>query len=377
MAFVSTTTGNDVIAPFSTTTGSFTTSGADTVMGDRGNDLIEAGDGDDFVIESFGNDTLRGDGGNDTLVGGNGRDLLIGGTGDDQLGGGHGDDTLLGGEGADRLFGNNGTNLLTGGAGADLFGFGFTGYRLPELSIATDFTLGEDRLDVTGIPATSLETVEFLRGATAAGDFSISITTAGITQTLVLAGIAADIDLAALDPVLYTVTGPVVAAGSAAADDLFGALGDDRLVGRGGDDRLFGQEGNDTLRGGAGDDLLVGGAGFDVLFGDAGDDTLIGGERMTGGAGADLFRLHRDTDSASILDFTHGEDRIDLSEIDADLIRDGHQDFVFIGSARLGAVGQLRLQGDALRADRDGDGLADFRITLQPGAVFDATDLFG
>ena len=380
MAFLTTTPGNDVITPFGTNTGEFTTDAADMVIGNAGEDRIEAGGGDDIVVEGFGNDTVFGDDGNDSLAGGPGRDLLEGGAGNDQLGGDRGDDTLSGGDGDDALFGNNGTDLLTGGAGADRFGLAETGFRLPGLSIATDFTLGEDRIDVTGITVTNLDTLEFLRGATAGGDLSLSFTLGGATQTLVLRGVDAGIDLGALNPFLYD--NPVGSrdAGTDAVDDLFGARGNDTLLGGGGNDRLFGQEGRDLLRGGAGDDLLFGGSGFDVLSGGAGQDTLISGadgEAMTGGAGDDLFLFRAETEGAVIRDFTSGEDVIDLSAVDADLTQAGDQDFTFIGSARFSGAGQLRLKDNLLQADLDGDGVVDLRITLQPGAAFDAADLIG
>jgi Ca2+-binding RTX toxin-like protein len=196
----------------------------------------------------------------------------------------------------------------------------------------------------------------------------------------VLAGIAADVALADLDPVLAPsgVTGRLPS--SDAADDLIAGRGDDLLNGKGGNDRLFGQDGRDTLRGGDGDDLLFGGDGFDILQGGAGNDTLLasaGGEVMTGGAGADLFLFRADAEDATIRDFTSGEDLIDLSAIDADLTQAGDQAFTFIGGARFGAAGELRLKGHVLLGDRDGDGVADLAIRLQKGALFDAADLIG
>jgi Ca2+-binding RTX toxin-like protein len=54
-----------------------------------------------------------------------------------------------------------------------------------------------------------------------------------------------------------------------------GAAGNDVLSGGAGNDRLFGGAGNDTLDGGSGDDILDGGKGNDLLFGGTGHDTFV------------------------------------------------------------------------------------------------------
>jgi serralysin len=118
--------------------------------------------------------------------------------------------------------------------------------------------------------------------------------------------------------------------------------------------------------GGVGGDFLIGGAGVDV---------------MTGGAGRDVFEFRSAQDSGfalaapadQILDFasarfTPQSDKIDLSQIDANVTAAGDQQFVFIGnnnafSAALGA-GQLRCNGGFVEGDVDGDLVADFRIQV-------------
>ena len=77
--------------------------------------------------------------------------------------------------------------------------------------------------------------------------------------------------------------------GSEESDILIDGSNDTRIVGLGGNDRLLGGEGDDRLEGGAGDDVLYGGSG---------DDTFV----FLAGHGTD-----------TILDFTDGDDRIDLS----------------------------------------------------------------
>ncbi len=122
--------------------------------------------------------------------------------------------------------------------------------------------------------------------------------------------------------------------GSAAADTLMGGGGADRLYGGGGNDQLLGfhdnvlifgvhnSDGADTIDGGAGLDSLVGGLGDDSLIGGAGADLLQGGDgddelhgflgnsgedaslldgadTLDGGAGRDVLRGNRGNDSLS------------------------------------------------------------------------------
>jgi Ca2+-binding RTX toxin-like protein len=114
--------------------------------------------------------------------------------------------------------------------------------------------------------------------------------------------------------------------GNAGHNVLHGGRGDDILNGRDGDDTLFGDQGHDMLYGGRGrdhlfgsdgDDFFQGGDGNDFLSGDDGNDTLIGGEghdTLRGGSGLDVFVIDPASRSGdTILDFTFGEDRIDLS----------------------------------------------------------------
>ena len=71
-----------------------------------------------------------------------------------------------------------------------------------------------------------------------------------------------------------------------------------------------------TLRGTDRFDMLTGGAGVDRILGGNGDDIIYDGESrdvLTGGAGADLFVLAADQTDDLIMDFTPGEDQLDLS----------------------------------------------------------------
>ncbi|QUJ76035.1 hypothetical protein KDD17_14045 [Sulfitobacter albidus] len=73
-------------------------------------------------------------------------------------------------------------------------------------------------------------------------------------------------------------------------------------------------DGAGTRSGGAGDDLMIAGQS-DYLRGGDGDDILVGAQdaRLSGGRGADRFVMSETGGSSRILDFTAGEDILDLS----------------------------------------------------------------
>jgi Ca2+-binding RTX toxin-like protein len=95
---------------------------------------------------------------------------------------------------------------------------------------------------------------------------------------------------------------------------------------------LAGDGGNDALYGGAGDDRLLGGAGRDFLFGDGGADQF----QFT--ATRDLTAKSSTTDV--IFDFTAGQDKIDLSAIDASRKLVGNNAFTFDGTKATGTSPQ-------------------------------------
>ncbi|PPT07672.1 Alkaline phosphatase [Geitlerinema sp. FC II] len=104
-------------------------------------------------------------------------------------------------------------------------------------------------------------------------------------------------------------------------DVLLGLGASDYVNGNQGEDAVFGNTGNDTLHGGTDDDTIRGGADDDEIFGDLGED-FISGDRgtdtLTGGSGSDRFFLasgyggSSETTADVVLDFTDGEDRLEL-----------------------------------------------------------------
>ncbi|MEM1310562.1 MAG: DUF6851 domain-containing protein [Cyanobacteria bacterium P01_H01_bin.153] len=158
-------------------------------------------------------------------------------------------------------------------------------------------------------------------------------------------------------------------------DSIFGGAGSDRIGGKGGNDRLVGDDGDDQIWGDAGDDWLDGGAGDDWLLGGRGHDILQGGfgrDFLLGGLGNDLYDYSDSSESPvgaakdRILDFTQGEDKLDISKIDANLHTPGIQPFEFIGTDdfNAGNNGQVRYfstgsrdRHTTVQLDIKGDGL--------------------
>ena len=144
---------------------------ANTIYGDRNGqtgaeDTIYGGDKGDKLYGLDGADVLDGGKSADELYGGNGIDLLIGGEGNDILNGGAGNDRLEGGVGDDRL---------TGGLGEDVFVFGFT-----QKDTVTDFTRGEDRVQLDGVTVQSQVVGDYDRD----GVMDLRVTTTGGVITL-------------------------------------------------------------------------------------------------------------------------------------------------------------------------------------------------
>lgn len=265
------------------------------------------------------------------LTGTEGNDILQGGSGNDWINGGPGDDILRDGTGSD---------VLTGGPGADIFIMTHDG--VPD--VITDFTLGEDRLDLSlwpmlrdisqltmNITPTGFRIVygdEELIIHSASGepiDYR-QLTNADVLGGMRLPGILAPgfpgpaVPPPSLLPPepepaadqgglvsMQNVTRALAAENIADLRSLFHGrpvpvMGDDRaLIGTGGNDVLISYGGNDLLLGRAGDDTLIGGAGADILIagsgnndlrGGDGHDLLIGGpgdDRLDGGHGDDLL----------------------------------------------------------------------------------------
>ncbi|WP_225206952.1 M64 family metallopeptidase [Novosphingobium huizhouense] len=203
--------------------------------------------------------------------------------------------------------------------------------------------------------------------ATAADNFFVS--GSGDADSIVLQGTATSLSWVEAGGGKDKVTGGL------GADQIYGNAGDDNLAGGGGVDRLYGGAGADRLAGGDGADFLIGGKGRDVLSGGAGKDRFVFDD-------GDFGALTR-TGCDRISDFAKG-DKIDLSAVDGD-IRAGHagdQGFVFLGTAAFDTsdaqIGELRCEYGAtvtlVYGDQNGDGVADFMLSIAGTTVLAASD---
>ncbi|NTU54250.1 MAG: hypothetical protein HGA97_11270, partial [Chlorobiaceae bacterium] len=245
-----------------------------------------------------------------SIVGSPGNDQQSGTGGDDQMYGEAGNDTLVGNGGNDLLDGGNGADRLEGGSGNDVYLVDNPGDVVKEI----------------------------------AGNGTDSIES-GITWTL-----GANVEN-------LTLTGSGAINGK-------GNVLDNVITGNDGANVLNGVTGNDTILGGGGNDTINGGTGVDVMTGGAGNDLFVFDYLATTESG--VVAISHDI----ITDFVSGQDRLDLSAIDANVRVSGNQVF---DSAILSvmnpftAAGQLRFDGASgmLYGNTDNNLLtAEFTIEL-------------
>lgn len=368
--------------------------GANTLSGWNGADTLNGGDGDDFLYGGSSGDVLNGGNGDDTVIYTLGSSLTINlttaaNTGSEASGdsyssienviSGAGGDTITGTSGANRLDGGGGNDTLIGAAGADQLiggdGADTASYANAGAGVTADLTTAANNTgDAQG---DTYSGIERLTGSTYAdtlgGDSSVNTLDGGNGDDVLIGGAGADVltggagaDTASYATAAAGVTANLASAGSNtgdAAGDTYSSI--ESLIGSGYDDTLTGTTAANTLNGGAGADVLYGAAGLDTLTGGAGADRFVytASSETTVGANADR-----------ILDFSQGDDVIDLSAIDANTTLSGNQDFSFIGASAFSNVaGQLRaVQVGAdihIFGDTNGDGTADFQIILASSSV--------
>ena len=278
------------------------TSGADTMFGLAGNDILEGGGDADTLYGGVGLDMLVGDAGADKLYGGVGDDTLDGGDDDDMLVGGLGDDILIGGGGTDTyvfrgIWGED-TIRSESDAGSELhfvdvggigqIQFSYEGAHL-RLTIGDNSVLLENYADgrfkiFIGAEKTELGSLYVAKGDTLNGS--------GVAEWIVGTDGGNTLRGGGGNDILDGRVGNDNLHGDAGADKLYGGVGNDNLYGGGDADSLYGGVGDDRLEGGDGADMLVGGVGVDRLEGGDGADMLVGGvgnDILLGGGGADTY----------------------------------------------------------------------------------------
>lgn len=250
-------------------------SGADTLIGGKGNDALYAEKGDDTIVSSGGIDTVDGGLGSDTL--------------------------RYAGDKADYLL----TKDLSGhlvihkaGGGYDIVS-GVEALRFADGTVSTA-SLGTLPTTFFGSDDADRITVTSTKDVVLSGDGYDRITSA-VTYTLGDQNEALE----------FTGSAAINGYGNAQANSFTGNDAANELYGYAGDDRFFARGGNDYLNGGTGDDELYGQTGNDRLFGGDGIDLL------NGGSGADTFVFSAGHDTVEDFSLKAG-DRLDIGLTDFD-----------------------------------------------------------
>lgn len=240
----------------------FGRAGNDTIGGLSGNDSIDGGQGNDIIYDESGRNTLSGSDGDDHITGsgelhgGNGLDTLMGQAGNDRMEAGINDDELHGFQGVDTLVGGVGADILDGGIGSDT-----VDYSGSTQKVAFDMTnpawngaIG----DANGDVFISIENV---------------ITT--IFDDSVLGSNSADsIQTGNGNDYIEGRSGNDQIKSGAGKDIVDGGEGDDKIIAADGNDYLNAGLGSDFVSGGSGADVIIS-EDNDVLYGGTGNDVFI------------------------------------------------------------------------------------------------------
>ncbi len=260
--------------------------------------------GNDFITTGLGSDILSGDNGNDVLSDGGGTDLVYAGAGDDLVKVDAGNDVYHGGSGSDTL---SFSVIHVGSSGGE---DNYTGIKF-DLASKTRQNIGEFGLD------------EFYGFENVTGSYG--------------------------------------------HDTIYGTNSVNSLMGLFGNDKLYGRGGNDTLTGGSGADLLAGGQGADAIYTDSGN--------AAPDTSRDIVRyeaLNESGTTASTRDvvngFKAGQDKIDLSKLDANLGLKGNQTFKVVTdfTKSFGEIRLVKSGADTLvQIDGDKDSSVDMTILVK------------
>lgn len=265
-------------------------------------------------------------------------------------------ENAVGGGGDDLIVANNVANNINGGAGSDT-----VSYETATTGVTVH--LGNYTATFGGAKGDRLTSIENLTGSAfndiLTGDNGDNVINGGTGGNDVLVGGLGN------DTVSYATSEEAVGINLTNNRTALGAQRDtiwgfENVEGSAFNDSIVGSRDANTLSGGAGDDIIDGKNGADIINGG------LGADELTGGGGRDTFVFDSiDTARDIITDFKTGQDKIDLSGIDA---IDGSWDddaFAFIGSSAFSNIaGELRYADGVLEGDVNGDGVADFSIEL-------------
>jgi Ca2+-binding RTX toxin-like protein len=269
----------------------YTAEGNVTVLGGVGNDYVYGGS---FTSNRYVT-VFEGGGGNDiydtvTAINlfrpGSGADSLLGGVGDDIVELALADLDLLDffqtdPSGADVI------RFTAGGVLTQALAYRFTNFERLELGPAgVAITLqGLPQLSTLDAAVSSTGYVPVFGGS---GNDRINAQSLGEAVGVLIDGAAGN------DTITGTALGMTISGIDAFVDTLIGGIGNDLILGGAGRDSISGGDGNDTIDGGAGNlDELSGGAGNDRILLGAGNDSFIfgpdetGQDSVFGGAGND------------------------------------------------------------------------------------------
>jgi Ca2+-binding RTX toxin-like protein len=340
--------------------GQLLSAGAANMTGNGLNNLLYAGAGDNVLDGGLGVDTvsylyaasavtvsLAVAGSQNTL--GSGSDTLIG---IEKLNGSNYNDTLTGNAGANDLNGSGGADTMAGGNGADYY----------YVDNASDVVTETNAASTGGIDTVFSYLNAYTLTANVENGRTLSAGAANMTgnslDNLLYAGAGNNVldgDLG-VDTVsyLYAASAITVSLAVAGSQNTLGS-GSDTLIGI---ENLTGSNYNDTLTGDAGANILLGGLGFDTL---------------TGGGGNDIFDFNALSEMGTlsgatdvITDFVSGQDKIDLSTLDANTATAANNAFsAFIdNTASFTAAGQLMFLDGVLYGNTNADSSAEFAIQL-------------
>jgi Ca2+-binding RTX toxin-like protein len=290
-----------------------------------------------------------------------------------------GTDTLNGGAGNDTLRGNGGGDTYVGKGGNDVFVIGSGDSTIHIHGSAADGSGGGQELDTIKLlgsailAAAQITNIDALTFAGANDSTAKILTTdlGGLSATLAVRGNAVFNEIDFVTPS----SGSPLDINLSAFTFTQWTNGVDVVKIEGGDigDTIVGSRVGDTILANDGADLLSGGLGKDFLTGGAGEDTFDFNRIADSSKGG----AHRDV----IMDFEHGTDHIDVSNIDGKS-KAGLQHFKFIGTQHFhhkqGELHYTAVDADTviLSGDRNGDGKADFQVEVNGVSALGADDFF-